>query len=381
MIGSSKRAHKEHRLARGFLSRTREEREFELYEAKITAQSEDNESLQSQLSELTRTHNASKEQITKLQEGRTKWQQKCLSMMAKRPREEDVEPGLAKRAAENHPDPAPATSEDVTMSSTDVIPSSVGPSHTSNTSDTSNTSNTINTSHTSSSRLPSPPWGAPLLPVEISDRRKEKFKRDYDLDFDPWGPGLTIEDEAEATLKMWKAQVRKGSRYVPDYHESKLQRYSITHEGNIKVGVRAKEDFNRSTATFTYFQKVEERHEGYIMFQRRNYIPRRITNYWRILNDPPLAALERCVPVSHYYSEICEDSPGYIPPQHQSFNHGHGSSGSGHSGQDNHRTSQVKSSRTKFTNHASSRHNSSHTNHNNNKSASCSRYESRSNSA
>jgi hypothetical protein len=84
-------AHKEHRLARGFLSRTREEREFELYEAKITALSEDNESLQSQLSELTRTHNASKEQITKLQEGRTKWQQKCRSMMAKRPREEDVE--------------------------------------------------------------------------------------------------------------------------------------------------------------------------------------------------------------------------------------------------------------------------------------------------
>jgi hypothetical protein len=90
-------AHKEHRTARGFLSRTREEREFELYEAKISALSEDNESLQSQLSELTRTHNASKEQITKLQEGRTKWQQKCLSMMAKRPREEDIEPGLAKR--------------------------------------------------------------------------------------------------------------------------------------------------------------------------------------------------------------------------------------------------------------------------------------------
>jgi hypothetical protein len=157
--------------------------------------------LQSQLSELTRTHNASEKQITKLQEGRTKWQQKCQNMMAKRPREEDVEPGLAKRVAENRPDPAPATSEAVTMSSTDVTPSSVGPSHISNTSDTLNTSNTINTSNTSLSRLPPPPWGAPL-PVEISDRRKEKFKRDYSLDFDPWGPGLTIEDEAEVTLKM-----------------------------------------------------------------------------------------------------------------------------------------------------------------------------------
>jgi hypothetical protein len=265
------------------------------------------------------------------------------------------------------------------MSPTDVTPSSMGPSHTSNTSDTLNTSNTMNTSYTSTSRLPPPPWGAPLLPVEISDRRKEKFKRDYDLDFDPWGPGLTIEDEAEVTLKMWKAQVRKGSRYVPDYHESKLQRYSITHEGNIKVGVKAKEDFSRSTAAFTYFQKVEERHEGYVMFQRRNYIPRTITNYWRILNDPPLAALERCVPVSLHYSEVCVDISGYIPPQHQSFNHGHGSSGSGHSGQDNHRTSQIRSSRTKFTNRTSSRHNSSHINHN--KSAGYTRHETRGNSA
>ncbi len=153
-------------MDRRFLSRTREERWVELYEARITALSEDNESLQAQLSELTRTHNASKDQIVKLQEGRTKWQQKCLTMMAKRPREDDVGPGSAKRAAENRPDPEPATSEDITMSPAEVIPSSVGPSHTSNTSDNSNTSNTIHTSNTSSSKLPPPPWGSPL-PVEI----------------------------------------------------------------------------------------------------------------------------------------------------------------------------------------------------------------------
>jgi hypothetical protein len=303
---------KEHRMDRGFLSRTREEREVELYEARITALSEDNESLQAQLGELTRTHNASKDQIVKLQEGRTKWQRKCLTLMAKRPREDDVGPGSAKRAAENRPNPEPATSEDITMSPAEVIPSSVGPSHTSH---TSNNSNTIHTANNSSSKLPPPPWGSPL-PAEISDRRKEKFKRDYDLDFDPWGPGLTIEDEAEVTLKLWKAQVRLGSRYFPDYHESKLQRYNITHEGNIKVGVKAKENFNLTTASCTYHQKVEERHVGYVMFQKRNYIPGTVTNYWRILNDPPLAALERCVPVSLYYAEVCKDSPGYIPPQH-----------------------------------------------------------------
>jgi hypothetical protein len=153
--------------------------------------------------------------------------------------------------------------------------------------------------------------------------------------------------------------VRLDSRYVPDYHESKLQRYSITHESNIKVGVKAKESFIRSTASFTYHQKVEERHVGYVMFQRRNYIPGTVTNYWRILNDPPLAALERCIPVSLYYAEIYKDSPGYIPPQHQSSHHRHGSSGSGHSSQDNHRTAQIRSSKSKFTNHATSRHNKS----------------------
>jgi hypothetical protein len=75
-------------LARGFLSRTREEREFELYEARIAALSEDNESLRSQLDELTRTHSANKEQISTLLKGRVSWQKKCLQLMAKRPREE-----------------------------------------------------------------------------------------------------------------------------------------------------------------------------------------------------------------------------------------------------------------------------------------------------
>jgi hypothetical protein len=43
---------------------TREEREAELYEARITALSEDNENLQSQHDELTRTNSVSKEQIS-----------------------------------------------------------------------------------------------------------------------------------------------------------------------------------------------------------------------------------------------------------------------------------------------------------------------------
>jgi hypothetical protein len=96
---------------------------------------------------------------------------------------------------------------------------------------------------------------------------------------------------------MWKMERRRSSRYLPDYSGAdKLTRYHITHEGNIKVGVKARVDFNRSTTTWDYMQKVENQHEGYIKFQQGNYIPRVVSNYWRILNDPPLAAFERCIP-------------------------------------------------------------------------------------
>jgi hypothetical protein len=68
--------HKDHRISRGFLSRTRDEREAELYEARITALSEDNENSQSQHDELTKIHNASKEQISKLMKSSTNWREK-----------------------------------------------------------------------------------------------------------------------------------------------------------------------------------------------------------------------------------------------------------------------------------------------------------------
>jgi hypothetical protein len=99
--------HKDHRLSRGFLSRTRDEHEAELYEARITALSEDNENLRSQHDELTRIHNASKEQISKLMKSSANWREKYLHLMAKRPRVEGEEPVPAKRTAEDRPDSTP----------------------------------------------------------------------------------------------------------------------------------------------------------------------------------------------------------------------------------------------------------------------------------
>jgi hypothetical protein len=273
---------------------TMEEREAELYEAKITALAEDNENLQSQHDELTRTHNVSKEQISKLLKEKASWKEKHLQLMAKRPREEDSEPVSAKRVAEDRPDSTPVAPEDNEMGSADVTSS---PTNMSNILDTSNTLSTSNTSHASGTPLPPPPWGAPPLPAEISDRRKKKFKRDLDLDFDPWSARLAAEDEAEVTLTMRKAEVKRSFRYdVPDYLDDKLTRYRIMHDGNIKVGVKARDDFNRSTTTWSYNQKVEDQHEGYIKFQQRNYIPRVVSNYWRILNDPPLCSVRKVHP-------------------------------------------------------------------------------------
>jgi hypothetical protein len=250
--------------------------------------------------------------------------------------------------------------------------------HTSNTlAHTSNIlAHTSNTSDTSRVQLPPSPWEDTQLPVEISDRRKERFRRDYNLDFDPWGLGLTMEDEAEVALKMWKTEVRRSSRYVPDYCDDKLAKHHITHDGNIKVGVKARDDFNRSTITWSYHQKVEEQHEGYCKFQQRNYIPRTVTNYWTILNDPSRAAFERCIPVSFSYLEICKDSPGYINPgQHirasrdnsshirasrDNSSHGRASrDNSSHFRTPRDDTTHHNSSRGKHTNHKSTHHKSS----------------------
>ncbi len=142
-----------------------------------------NENLQSLHDEPTRTNSVSKEQISKLTKKKASWQDKYMQLVAKRPREEDSEHVSAKRVAEDRPEQSPGAPEHIEMGSADVTPAPTT---------TSNTLNASNTSDTSGILLPPPPWGEPLLPAEVSDRRKEKFKRDLNLDFDPWGAGLSF---------------------------------------------------------------------------------------------------------------------------------------------------------------------------------------------
>jgi hypothetical protein len=116
---------------------------------------------------------------------------------------------------------------------------------------------------------------------------------------------------------MWKIEVRNNSRYLPDYPDDKLSFYNITHEGNIKVGVKAIEDFQRSTTTCNLEQRVGEQHERFLKFQMWNCITRVISDHKRILNDGRLTAFERCIPVGLYYREICRDSPHIRETIHQ----------------------------------------------------------------
>jgi hypothetical protein len=64
---------RDHRLVRGFLSRTREESESKLLEARLVMLEENNEDLQTQRDELKRTNTSNNEQISKLMKGKAAW--------------------------------------------------------------------------------------------------------------------------------------------------------------------------------------------------------------------------------------------------------------------------------------------------------------------
>jgi hypothetical protein len=157
---------RDHRQARFFfLSRTRDECEAELLEAKIVVLSEDNTNLKAQHEELARTNNMNKEQVITLLKEKVLWQEKCLQLMLKRPRDEDEQPESAKRTAEDGPKPAPVTSADNEMSTAEDAHDT---SHTLNTSRENITSDTLNTSReniASNTSLPPPPWREHRLPA------------------------------------------------------------------------------------------------------------------------------------------------------------------------------------------------------------------------
>jgi hypothetical protein len=136
------------------------------------------------------------------------------------------------------------------------------------------------------------------------------------LNFNPWQDYLSEDDKAAVTIALWKRELRKLDRYVPDYCPKKMGKYRLEHERNIRFCMPAFENFRGQSGNRTYSEWVEDKHLAYERLQARNHIPKRTGDYKSIINDPGTAAFVRCVPVDLYYYEVAHDSKGFVPRDH-----------------------------------------------------------------
>jgi hypothetical protein len=112
-------------------------------------------------------------------------------------------------------------------------------------------------------------------------------------------------------LVLWKREVRGYQRYIPDYSDCKAATYYTSHNANIKVGLTAYKDFAQVSQEWTYQEAVKHLHDDFHKYHLRNYIPRVVGDYWKIINDPKMSCHTRCIPVDAYYEEILRDTPGF----------------------------------------------------------------------
>ncbi len=61
--------------------------------------------------------------------------------------------------------------------------------------------------------------------------------------------------------------------------------------------MRATKDFGRIANSWSYEDGVNDLHDEYHKYHLRNYIPRVVSEYKKILNNPKLAAYTRCIPI------------------------------------------------------------------------------------
>jgi hypothetical protein len=145
----------------------------------------------------------------------------------------------------------------------------------------------------------------------MSDREKRKVRDDLGMSFDPWDPEISRQGERLVTLALWKRELRYNKRYLPEYSNQKLDYHRTSHDGNIKVGMKAFKDFYHKSQEWTYQQGVNDLHDDFHKYHLRNHIPRVVGDYWKILNNPKMASYMRCIPVDCYYEEVLRDTPGF----------------------------------------------------------------------
>ncbi len=328
---------RELRASTGFLSRTREEHEAEVLSCRITMLEENNKSLESERDELVRLNRGVKDQMAILREEKTSWQNKFLAVLEgnKRPRSEDTDSSEAKRRSGISESISSTKSNLESISNTNSISESTPQSH-SISSDNSRSSSSVTDVEQSSKTAAfqiiasHPPRSAhsssdPDRPQrqntirELDEDGKAAIRAYLNVDFDPWGANLTAFQQGQVTIGLWKLELRKRERYVPDYPEDKAFHFHITHEANMKICVRAMDLFGKLTDRWDYNRCLHESQDDFEKFHLRNHIPRVVSNYWVILNEPRLAAFQRCIPLRHFYDESAQNTPGFQPtalPRH-----------------------------------------------------------------
>ena len=145
-----------------------------------------------------------------------------------------------------------------------------------------------------------------------SDEDKEKLRKELGLSYSPWESDLDMDRQAEVTLALWKRELRKRDRYVPDYEPEKLKNYGIEHERNIRFSMQAYAQFRCQDKNLGITAWTEDKHGEYQPHQNRNHIPRTVGEYKSIINDPESAAFVRCIPVDYYYYQVASDTPGFV---------------------------------------------------------------------
>jgi hypothetical protein len=149
--------------------------------------------------------------------------------------------------------------------------------------------------------------------ADMDEPGRRAVRADLDLNFDPWDPQISRWQQRLVMLALWKREVRRNQRYVPDYTDDKAASHRISHDGNIKVGMRAVKDFVNRSQNWNYEEGTRDLHDDFHKYHLRNYIPRVVGEYRKILNSPRMAAYTRCIPVDCYYEEILRDPPGFKP--------------------------------------------------------------------
>ncbi len=236
---------REHRVNRGFLSRTREEHEAEVLGFRITMLEENNKSLESERDELARLNKGVNDQMAKLRDEKASWQNKFFAMLEgnKRPRSDDTDSSEAKRRSSISNSTSILTDNSLSILNDDSVSGSAPLNPSISLDITHSSSSVTDVEHSSNTAAfqiiaSHPPRAANLASSPDRHRRQDTMKeldedgkvaiRAYlNVDFDPWGENLTEFQQGQVTIGLWKLELRKKERYVPDYLDEKATHFQI----------------------------------------------------------------------------------------------------------------------------------------------------------